>query len=69
MVVVLLWQTFIYGMARMTSGSLLAPILAHAVANAPLRYGERTIEIAVLAVTLAWGITRERSLLRSLGGR
>lgn len=66
MALLLLWESVAFGFARLTSGSLIAPVLAHGLANVPLTPFQRSMEIVLLLALLLWGYSRERPLLRSL---
>ena len=60
MVVTGLWLFVVFGIARLRTGSLLAPIVAHAIFNIPMRAPERWAMAVVLAVVLVLYVRSRR---------
>jgi membrane protease YdiL (CAAX protease family) len=56
MVVCLFWEALVWGYARIATGSLLAPMIAHAVANLPMVASVRWALAVVLGSVVGWAL-------------
>lgn len=63
MVVFLFWEALVWGYARIATGSLLAPMIAHAIANVPMITSVRWVLAGALTGIVIWGL-RDRARLR-----
>jgi membrane protease YdiL (CAAX protease family) len=65
MMVLGVWWALLIGFARLRTGSLIAPMLAHSLSNVPLRPGVQIAMLFVIAVILIAGRSRARLALRT----
>jgi membrane protease YdiL (CAAX protease family) len=63
------WQFTVLGLSRLRTGSLVAPMVAHAIGNIPLRPPEQWALAIGLAVVLVWALASRPSLLQPAAGR
>lgn len=62
-----LWQISLFGLARIETGSLLAPMTAHAIINVPMTPVARAVLLTVLVPVALLGLRRVRRRREGIG--
>lgn len=65
MIVLGIWQFSVLGLARLRTGSLIAPFFAHAIGNIPLRPQEQWPLMIVLTAIIVWSLWGNNKLVQA----